>query len=118
MTSGVLVMVVISIMMSYWAIGRANDGIAENEKNIKSVRELMIQGRQGANVRGNDTLGAVGVAITELKNTEKNIIGNLSDHRIIANQTRDNTLLELKKINDLVQRLLNFEGLTITNKSQ
>jgi len=118
MTSGVLVMVIISIMMSYWAIGRANDGIAENEKNIKSVKELMIQGRQGANVRGNDTLGAVGVAITELKNSEKNIIGNLSDHRIIANKTRDATLLELQKNHDLLQRLINFEGLDITNHSK
>ena len=104
--------------MSYWAIGRANDGIAKNEENIETVKKLMIQGRQGANVRGNDTLGAVGVAISELKNTEKNIIGNLTAHRHVSNATRDATLLELKKNHDLLQRLINFEGLDITNRSK
>lgn len=53
LTSGVLVLIVLSIGMSFYYTTRANDQIDETKR-------LVLEGREIGNIRGNATLGAVG----------------------------------------------------------
>lgn len=82
LTSGVLILVVIGMVMNFYTTSRANDTITE-------VQRLILEGREIGNVRGNQTLGAVGEAISEIKEIEGELRDNLTQHRVITNMTFD-----------------------------
>src|ERR1044072_8156149 len=97
--ASILIMVLAIGIISITTSFRNSDDIAEQKR-------LTIEGRQIGNMRGNLTLGAVGATIQELKNTEKNILGNLTAHRLVTNFTRDDILLPLQnKTNELILQL-------------
>ena len=80
LTSGILIMVVLGIAYSYYAISRATETVEE-------VQRLILEGRQIGNVRGNITLGAVGTAIEEIKIIVAELRDNLTIHRKVTNDT-------------------------------
>ena len=95
MTSGVMVMIIVLIAYVSFTLSKIND-------QIEALQLYMEQGRDIGNFRGNATLGATGELISDLKQTEINILGNLTDHRLVANATRDATF-------DLLNRTLTSE---------
>ena len=82
LTSGVLILVVLSMAMSFYYTSRANETVEE-------VQRLILEGRQIGNMRGNATLGAVGEAIMEIKTIQTELRDNLTSHRIVTNNTND-----------------------------
>ena len=67
--------------------------------------EQLITGQEDANTRGNATIKSFAALFDRLidnsehaTNIEENVIGNLTDHRIIANNTRDDSQAMLKEI--------------------
>jgi hypothetical protein len=70
------------MVMNFYTTSRANDTVSE-------VQRLILEGRQIVNIRGNVTLGAVGEAIAATQEVEREIRDNLTQHRIVTNQTRD-----------------------------
>src|SRR5688572_20975455 len=69
---------------------------------VEETQRLMLEGRKIANLRGNTTLNAIADVILDFGNVEKNILGNLTDHRLVANFTRDQVL----NIQNDTQRLI------------
>ena len=97
--ASILIMVLAIGIISITTSFRNSDDIAEQKR-------LTIEGRQIGNQRGNLTLGAVGMAIHEIKDTERNILSNLTAHRMVTNYTRDDILLPLaNKTNELIIQL-------------
>ena len=70
---GLAIMIMVSIVFTYTAISEVN--------------RLILEGREIGNKRGNQTLGAVGTAIDEIKIIEGELRDNLTQHRLVANQT-------------------------------
>jgi len=104
LTIGVLIIMLISSAISVFYTKQSNDATQRANIAIDSVNKLILEGRKIGNQRGNLTLGAVGDAIHELKDTEKNILGNLTDHRMVANYTRDQVLTLSNQTNHLISQ--------------
>ena len=92
MTAGVMIMVVLSMAYSWYALSRANDTVTE-------VQRLILEGREIGNKRGNQTLGAVGEAITEIKVIKEELRDNLTTHRLVTNDTNDQLRELISKFN-------------------
>ena len=71
-------------------------GIAVGVYYLKTMNDLVLKVEQLGNIRGNQTLDS-------LEATEKDILGNLTDHRIIQNHTRDNTHQEHQDIKNMLR---------------
>ena len=74
------------------------NGIAVNQ----TIAQI-LDGQDKANKRGNITIAYFDKIFLRQLENEKNIIGNLTHHRIISNQTRD---LQI----DLLKQILNKTG--------
>ena len=77
---GVMIMVILGMVMNFYTTSKANETISE-------VQRLILEGREIGNKRGNQTLGAVGEAIQEIKTIEGELRDNLTTHRIVTNDT-------------------------------
>ena len=100
---GVMIMVIIGMSMNFYSISKANDAVNE-------TKQLILEGREIGNKRGNQTLGAVGEAITEIKKVSDEILGNLTSHRLVTNDT--NT--QVQELQNQTNILL--EGFNETNE--
>ena len=73
-------MVILGMVMNFYTTSKANETIDETKR-------LILEGREIGNKRGNQTLGAVGQAIQEIKTIEGELRDNLTTHRIVTNDT-------------------------------
>jgi TRAP-type mannitol/chloroaromatic compound transport system substrate-binding protein len=109
---GTLVVVLIALIAGaaisidlYDTVHKAVDQSQENSIQISTTAEKLnksydqiIQAQDAANDRGNVTINSFVNLFKRIIDSEENIIGNLSDHRRIANQTRDNDYVMLQRI--------------------
>lgn len=87
----------------------------ENGIYINKTLERLIKGQERGNIRGNTTLNAIDAVLKIQLANERNLIGNLTAHRIIANNTRDEDRTQLNVLgnitsenNALLKQLLNI----------
>jgi len=109
---GTLVVVLIALIAGgsisvdlYDTVHKAVDQSRENSKQItttaaklNSSYDQIIKGQIDANNRGNITIKYFVDLFNRIINSEDNIIGNLTDHRRIANISRDDQINLLKQI--------------------
>src|SRR6185503_14081441 len=109
---GTLVVVLIALIAGgsisvdlYDTVHKAVDQSRENSKQITSTAaklnssyDQIIKGQIDANNRGNITIKYFVDLFNRIINSEDNIIGNLTDHRRIANISRDDQIDLLKQI--------------------
>ena len=67
----------------------------QNSNDIAEQKRLTLEGRQIGNQRGNLTMQLFGTVLTHIDNAVTQIQGNLTDHRIVTNDTRDNYIIPL-----------------------
>lgn len=99
LSMGLIILMLLTIGVGGYYIKRANDTVDETKK-------LILIGQEKGNIRANLTLGAVGDVIADLRQTENNILGNLTDHRIVSNETRDTIIESVNNNNILLEQLL------------
>jgi len=109
---GTLVVVLIALIAGaaisvdlYDTVHKAVDQSRENSIQITTTAEKLnksydqiIKAQEDANTRGNITINYFDQIFKRQLVNEKNIIGNLTDHRKIANITRDVQIDLLKQI--------------------
>ena len=92
LTGGVLILVVFGMIFSYYTLSRANQSIEETKR-------LILEGREIGNKRGNATLGAVAGLLDTIVRTESDILGNLTNHRLVANDTNSDLHMLITQFN-------------------
>ena len=92
---GVMIMVIIGFVQGYYTDLRQNTTIDETKR-------LILEGREIGNKRGNATLGAVGEAIAEINQVSNDILGNLTNHRVVTNDTDQKVETLQNQTNDLI----------------
>ena len=80
----------ISSAISVFYTKQANEATQRANTAIDEVNRLILEGRQIGNIRGNVTLGAVSEVLEGIEKVEHDILSNLTSHRVVTNQTRDN----------------------------
>jgi transcription termination factor NusB len=73
----------------------------QNKANGDAVNKTvlaLLDGQREANERGNDTIVYFEKLIKGIQDSEDNITGNLSAHRVISNMTRDTIVDKLNVI--------------------
>ena len=80
----------ISSAVSVFYTKQANEATQRANTAIDEVNRLILEGRQIGNIRGNVTLGAVSEVLEGIEKVEHDILSNLTSHRVVTNQTRDN----------------------------
>ena len=92
---GLMILMLLTIGVGGYFIKRANDAVDETKR-------LILEGREIGNKRGNQTLGAVGEAIQEIKVIEGELRDNLTAHRIVANNTNERVFELQNQTNSLI----------------
>ncbi len=88
LTIGVFIIMLISSSISVYYLQSARDQVEETKR-------LIIEGRQIGNARGNMTLDAVRDVLEGIKTSHDNVLGNLTEHRAVTNDTRDNIIIPI-----------------------
>jgi hypothetical protein len=97
LTIGVFIIMLISSSISVYYLMSARDQVEETKR-------LIIEGRQIGNQRGNMTLDVVRDVLEGIRISHDDLLGNLTEHRTVTNDTRDNIIIPiLNQTNTLIQ---------------
>jgi hypothetical protein len=101
-------------------------------EQLQAINQTVSIVQEKANVRGNVTLEAIAILLNQILITQNqtddiahNIIGNLTDHRLVANFTRDeilelqnNTLINQRHLIESEKQLLEIQRNQTLNVNQ
>jgi hypothetical protein len=82
----------------------------QNKANGDAVNQTIsqiLETQEKANTRGNLTILYFEKIFKQQLYNEDVLIGNLTDHRLISNQTRDNQTAQHQQLIDLLKQILN-----------
>jgi len=85
----------------------------QNSQDIQEQKRLTLEGRQIGNQRGNLTVQLFGNVLSHIDKAVSSIQGNLTDHRLVTNDTRDHIILPTM---NMTQQLI--KAFNATNESE
>lgn len=97
---GIIILFFIVISVGYVYVDEARKNIITMNSTLTKFIDAWNNKQAVDNIRFNQTLKGLANTYQLITNTENSIIGNLSNHRVISNITRDQQI-------DLLQEILN-----------
>ena len=97
-------MIVIGAIVAdmYGIVQKTDKQTIQTQQQVNKTVIQILQTQESNNQRGNESLNFFGTLLKTMLTIEKNNQENITDHRIIANQTRDTEQAKLDAIIELL----------------